>query len=92
MPEQIRPVGGKLLLSIVDGEEEVIDGGIILTKGQKRESIREAVVQALPNGYKGDLSVGDTVYVKPWTGVETLRGKQRLLFIKENELIAAAEG
>lgn len=90
MPEQIRPVGKKLLLSIIEGAEEVVDGGIILTKGQKRENIREAVVQALPNGYSGELSVGDTVYVKPWTGVEVLRGKQRLLFIKEAELIAAA--
>lgn len=92
MPEQIRPVGSKLLLSIIEGAEEVIYGGIILAKGQKRESIREAVVQALPNGYTGELSVGDSVYVKPWTGVEVLRGKQRLLFIKEEEIIAASEG
>lgn len=92
MPEKIRPVGKKLLLSIIEGVEEVVDGGIILTKGQKRENIREAVVQALPDGYSGELSVGDTVYVKPWTGVEVLRGKQRLLFIKEEEIIAASEG
>ena len=86
----IRPIGKKLLLSIVEKEETVLDG--IVVKGHtRRDAVREAVVHALPNGYHGDLTVGDTVYVKPWCGTETVYGKTRLVFVREDEIMAAME-
>ena len=86
----IRPIGKKLLLSIVEATESNV-GGIIVKGHTRRDAVREAVVSALPNGYMGDLAVGDTVYVKPWCGTETVYGKTRYVFVREEEIMAAAE-
>ena len=57
--------------------------------GKPGETVREAAVYALPSGYSGELEVGDTVYVKPWSGTEIIRCGRRLLFAKESEIMAA---
>lgn len=86
----IRPIGKKVLLSIVDVKESIQEG-IIVQGGARRDAVREAVVAALPNGYKGILSVGDTVYIKPWCGAEVVYGKMKYVFAKEDEIMAVCE-
>lgn len=91
MSSKIRPIGDKILLAIPEKDVESSVGGIIVKTKNLRESVREAAVRALPNGYVGALSVGDTVYVSPWAGTEVSRDGERLVFVKEKEIIAAAE-
>jgi len=86
----IRPIGKKVLLSVVEAGEQSV-GGIIVKGEARRDGIREAVVAGLPNGYSGDLAVGDTVYIKPWCGTETVYNKTRFVFAKEDEILASAD-
>jgi co-chaperonin GroES (HSP10) len=88
---RIRPLGGKVLLRMVGRAAEENVGGIIVRREAKREDRREAVVQALPDRFVGDLSVGDTVFVKPYAGTEVVINGENLVFCKQDEIEAVLE-
>lgn len=90
MSVNIRPTCGRLLLQIFEeGEKDV--GGIIVKGQERRDGFRKAFVKALPDGYRGDLAVGSEVLMPPYGGAEIILNKERLVFIREEELPAAVE-
>lgn len=88
---RIRPLGGKVLLRMAGRPAEETVGGIVVRREAKREDRREAVVQALPDRFIGDLSVGDTVFVKPYAGTECVINGENLVFCKQDEIEAVLE-
>ena len=90
MSLKIRPLGGRVLLQIFEEQDKEV-GGIFVKAQVRREGFRRAVARALPDGYDGALCVGDEVLVPPYVGVETIINKERLVFIKEDEIPAAVE-
>ena len=90
MSVKIRPVGEKILLMFPSVLEENV-GGVIIKNPGRRDGVRDAVVKALPSCYRGDLSVGDHVFVKPWCGTELVLNGERIAFVKEAEILAGME-
>ena len=87
----IRPVGKKILVRIIKATAEAVVGGIIVNRAGLRGERREAIIQALPTAYAGELSVGMTVFMKPYAGTEVVLNGERLVFCREDELEAAIE-
>lgn len=90
MSQRIRPVVGKILLRMQEEQEQTING-IVIQKGQSRGGFREAFVQALPDGYLGDLEAGDRVVVPPYAGTEVRIDGALLVFVKPDKIEAALE-
>lgn len=94
MRVKIKPVCGRLLLHVMPPEKErVLPGGLIAPGVSKdtRGTFREAFVQALPEGYAGDLLPGDRVLVPPYAGFEAVVNRERLVFILEKDVLAALD-
>lgn len=90
MINRIRPVGGKILLRMPEDAEKTVNG-IIVQTGQPRSGYREAFVEALPDGYAGDLNAGDRVLVPPYAGTEVRIDKALYVFMKPDTIGAALE-
>lgn len=88
---RIRPLCGKVLLRLVDRSAWESSGGVLTRSPCGRGSRREAVVQALPSGFAGDISVGDVVFVKPYAGTEIKLNGERVVLCKECEIEAVLE-
>lgn len=87
---KIRPVGGRVLLHVPPPAEN--EGVLALpARKQWRGSSREAIVKALPNGYRGDLAVGDRVLLPPWPERESRINGENLVFIDPDRLPCALE-
>ena len=94
MRVKIKPVCGRLLLNVMPPEKErVLPGGLIAPGVSKdtRGTFREAFVQALPDGYAGDLLPGDRVLVPPYAGTEAMVNRERLVFVLEKDVLAALD-
>ena len=48
-------------------------------------------MQALPDGYAGDLLPGDRVLVPPYAGFEAVVNRERLVFVLEKDVLAALD-
>ena len=90
MSVKIRPVKDRILVKILEPEEEVVDGGIIVTRQAARSGVREGIVLAVGNLYKGDLVPGDSVFLKAWCQGETRVNGGLVAFVKEPDIMAAA--
>lgn len=86
----VQPLGDKILLRIVEQEEEQVRGGIVV-KGGDRRGYREAIVQAVGPRYRGEVKPGQTVYHVPFTGIERIVNGERFVFVKEFELLGIME-
>ena len=86
---EIRPLGNKILIRIIE-EPETEVGGIIVP-GAGRKAHREAVVVAVGPNYRGSLVPGNTVYHSPFTGIERHINGEPFVFVKEFELLGVVE-
>ena len=85
MPEvTIRPICGRVLLQVIPMSRKA--GNLVLPDNVDRSKYREAWVKALPNGYRGDLNVGDRVMVPPYPEREVVINKETLVFAKATEI------
>ena len=85
---KIRPVGAKILVRVIEDNKEAVVGGIVIRSQGRRDKRREGVIQAVGNFYKGDLTPGMTVLMKPFLGTELRLNGELLVFCKETELEA----
>lgn len=86
---EIRPLGNKILLRIIE-EPETEVGGVIVP-GAGRAAYREALVVAVGPKYKGPLAPGSTVYHTPYTGIERRINGDSFVFVKEFEILGVVE-
>ena len=91
MGVNIRPLGGKIVLRVLEPEAEVRDG-IHIPQVYRRDVRREGLVQRLPDGYRGDLNVGDVCILKPFIETEIVINGERLVICKERDLEAVVSG
>lgn len=91
---RIRPVAGKILLRVTDEEDKntLVDaGGILVQKQTTRSGSREAIVEAVHNGYVGDLVPGTRVVLPPHAGTERRINGALYVFIKPEDVQMALD-
>jgi len=88
----IRPLGKKILFQVFEEPAEELRGGIVVRNTASRGAYRKAVVRRLPSAYRGGLSEGDEVMLKPWCGTEITVGRdERLVFALEDEVMCVVD-
>lgn len=91
MPVSIRPIGKKILVTFPEAPREAVVGGIVVQRKDVRSDFRKALISALPSGYRGDLCVGDSVFVKPFCGSEVCLDGVTYAFVTAGEVLAVVE-
>lgn len=89
----IRPLGDRVLVRPLEGEEQV-KGGIIIPDSAK-EKPQEAAVVALGTGKKNDdgtaqafeVKVGDTVIISKYGGTEVKFEDTKYLLMREEDIL-----
>ena len=86
---KIRPISGRVLLQILEPVER--QGKLFVRRPLDRGSCREAVVKALPNGYRGELEVGDRVLCPPWPDRELRLNRENIVFVDADRITCVLE-
>lgn len=91
-----KPLGDRVLLTMLDVEEEKTINGIIIPDTAKSEDIKRAKVEAVGNGLYTQsgvaipmsLVVGDEVVLSPYhQGQEVKIGGNKYILIRESEIL-----
>jgi chaperonin GroES len=84
--KKIRPLRGYALIKI-DESEEISAGGIIIPDVAK-EKPSEGIIIALASDAIAELTVGDKVIFKKYSGVEVKNDNQELLLVPDSDILA----
>ncbi len=88
---KIQPINNNVLLKLEGPAEEKTSGGIIIPD-TAREKSQEGKVEALPVDSDIDLSIGDIVLYKGFSGTEiTFEGDKYLLILMDDILAKYVE-
>ena len=89
----IRPLGNRVLVKKLE-EKEQVKGGIIIPDAAK-EASQEAEVVALGSGRNDEgkviefeVKVGDKVLISKYGGTEIKQGKDTLLVLRQDDILA----
>ena len=89
--KKIQPINNNVLLKLEDPTEDKTAGGIIIPDTAKEKS-QEGKVVALPADSDIDLSVGDVVLYKGFSGTEiNFEGESYLLILSDDVLAKFVE-
>ena len=89
--KKIQPINNNVLLKLEDPTEDKTAGGIIIPDTAKEKS-QEGKVVALPADSDIDLSVGDVVLYKGFSGTEiNFEGESYLLILSDDILAKFVE-
>ncbi|MEA3358811.1 MAG: co-chaperone GroES [Thermodesulfobacteriota bacterium] len=89
--KKIQPINNNVLLKLEDPTEDKTPGGIIIPDTAKEKS-QEGKVVALPADSDIDLSVGDVVLYKGFSGTEiNFEGESYLLILSDDILAKFVE-
>lgn len=85
--KKIQPINNNVLLKLEDPAEDKTAGGIIIPD-TAREKSQEGKVVALPADSDIDLSVGDVVLYKGFSGTEINFEGEKYLLIPSDDILA----
>ena len=85
--KKIQPINNNVLLKLEDPTEDKTAGGIIIPDTAKEKS-QEGKVIALPVDSDIDLSVGDVVLYKGFSGTEINFEGEKYLLILSDDILA----
>jgi len=85
--KKIQPINNNVLLKLEDPTEDKTAGGIIIPD-TAREKSQEGKVIALPADSDIDLSVGDVVLYKGFSGTEINFEGEKYLLILSDDILA----
>ena len=85
--KKIQPINNNVLLKLEDPTEDKTAGGIIIPD-TAREKSKEGKVIALPADHDIDLSVGDVVLYKGFSGTEINFEGEKYLLILSDDILA----
>lgn len=85
--KKIQPINNNVLLKLEDPTEDKTSGGIIIPD-TAREKSQEGKVIALPADSDIDLSVGDVVLYKGFSGTEINFEGEKYLLILSDDILA----
>jgi chaperonin GroES len=97
MSESLKPLGNRVVLEAIE-QEDVTAGGIVLPETAKEKPQRGKVLAVGPGerNDKGervalDVSEGDTVLFAKYSGTEIKINSQKLLIMRESDLLAIVD-
>jgi len=87
----IKPLGKRILAKKLEPEERKTAGGIVLPDTVKNEKVLRAEVLAIGTDEKFEVKVGDEVIVGSFAGTELEQGEDKLILVKETDVLAIVE-
>ena len=87
----IKPLGKRILAQKIELEERKSAGGIVLPDNVKNEKVVRAKVLAVGTDEKFEVKVGDEILVGNYSGTEIERGEDKLILVKETDVLAIVE-
>lgn len=87
----IKPLGKRILAQKIELEERKSAGGIVLPDNVKNEKVVRAKVLAVGTDEKFEVKVGDEIIVGSYSGTEIERGEEKLILVKEADVLAVVE-
>jgi len=87
----IKPLGKRILAKKLEPEERKTAGGIVLPDTVKNEKVVRAEVLAIGTDEKFEVKVGDEVIVGSFAGTELEQGEDKLILVKETDVLAIVE-
>ena len=87
----IKPLGKRILAQKIELEERKSAGGIVLPDNVKNEKVVRAKVLAVGTDEKFEVKVGDEIIVGSYAGTEIERGEDKLILVKEADVLAIVE-
>lgn len=97
MALKLKPLGDRLVVKPLE-EEEITPGGIVLPETAKEKPQKGEVLAVGPgardddgNRVTMDVSVGDTVLYAKYGGTEIKMESEKLLILRESDILALLE-
>jgi len=87
----IKPLGKRILAQKVEAEAKKTSGGIVLPDSVKNEKVVRAKVLAIGTDEKFEVKVGDEIIVGSFAGTEIEQGEDKLILVKESDVLAIVE-
>ena len=87
----IKPLGKRILAKKIEQEDRTSAGGIVLPDTVKSEKVVRAKVLAIGTDEKFEVKVGDEIIVGTFSGTEIEQGEDKLLLVKETDVLAIVE-
>ena len=87
----IKPLGKRILAQKVEPENKKTAGGIVLPDSVKSEKVVRAKVLAIGTDEKFEVKVGDEIIVGTFAGTEIEQGEDKLILVKETDVLAIVE-
>jgi chaperonin GroES len=87
----IKPLGKRILAQKIEPENKTTSGGIVLPDSVKSEKVVRAEVLAIGTDEKFEVKVGDEILVGTFAGTEIEQGENKLILVKESDVLAIVE-
>ena len=87
----IKPLGKRVLAKKTEDEKRTSAGGIVLPDNVKNEKVVRAKVLAIGTDEKFEVKVGDEIIVGNYSGTELEQGEDKLILVKESDILAIVE-
>jgi len=87
----IKPLGKRILAKKVESEQRESAGGIVLPDTVQNDKVVRAKVLAIGTDEKFEVKVGDEIIVGTFAGTEIEQGEDKLLLVKETDVLAIVE-
>ncbi len=88
---KIKPLGKRLLAKKVEQEEKKSSGGIIIPESAKSDKVVRAKVLELGTDEKFTVKKGNEIIVSSFAGTEIEVDGEKLLLVKESDVLAVIE-
>ena len=88
---KIKPLGKRLLAKKIESESRTSAGGIVLPDTVQSEKVVRAKVLAIGTDEKFEVKVGDEIIVGTFAGTEIEQGEDKLILVKETDVLAIVE-
>ena len=87
----IKPLGKRILAKKIEPENKKTAGGIVLPDSVQSEKVVRAKVLAIGTDEKFEVKVGDEIIVGTFAGTEIEQGEDKLILVKETDVLAIVE-
>ena len=88
---KIKPLGKRILAKKIESESRTSVGGIVLPDSVKSEKVVRAKILAIGTDEKFEVKVGDEIIVGTFAGTEIEQGEDKLILVKESDVLAIVE-
>ena len=88
---KIQPLGKRVLAKKIETEDRTSAGGIVLPDNVKNEKVVRAKVLAIGTDEKFEVKVGDEIIVGNYSGTEIEQGEDKLILVKESDILGIVE-